>query len=163
MLNRLRWLLRYLLAEEDGILGKAMVWQAPRIFSFTAATNAALLTNSDTTLFIADADYELESVAEAHAIAGDDAGAVTLDIKKCTGTQAPSAGTTMLASTFNLKSTANTVVRKDRSNGGLSTTRTVTQITKGDRVCADFSGTLATLAGFCVTLVLIPTRRRPAW
>lgn len=42
--------------------------------------------------------------------------ACTLDIEKLTGTTAPGSGTSILSSTFNLNSTANTVVSKEGAN-----------------------------------------------
>jgi hypothetical protein len=42
--------------------------------------------------------------------------ACTLDIEKLTGTTAPGLGTTVLASTFDLNTTANTVAMKEGSN-----------------------------------------------
>lgn len=63
--------------------------------------------------FIARYPIEVMRVSEVHSVAGTDAGAVTLDIEKLTGTQASGAGSTVLTSTFDLKSTANTVVTKE--------------------------------------------------
>lgn len=105
----------------------------------------------DQTVFTADRAYELVGVEEVHTVAGNDAGAVTLDVKKCTGTQDPSAGTTMLASTFNLKSTANTVV-----SATLSATTANRKLADGNRVAFDITGTPTSYAGGAVTLVLSP-------
>ena len=69
---------------------------------------------SDATLFISDRDYEIVSVQEAHTVAGTDGGAVSAMITKCTGTQSPSAGTSVLQSVFNLKALAG------RTRGSLS-------------------------------------------
>lgn len=140
-------------------LGKAAVWQAPITVSFKAGPNAALLTLPDVTLFIADTDYELQSVSEVHETLGTDGSAVTADIKKCTGTQAASAGTTMLASTFNLKATINTVVTKNRSNGGLTTTASNQRVAAGDRIALDFGGTMTAVTGVCINVTLKRLRR----
>lgn len=141
------------------MLAKAATWQAPLVLTFAVGPNAALLTLPDVALFIADSDYELESAAEIHEAVGTDGSAVTLDVKKATGTQAAGSGTTMLASTFNLKATANTVVTKNRSNGGLTTTAANQRLTSGDRLVLDFGGTLTALAGVCVTVTLKRLRR----
>ena len=143
--------------------GKGGVWQAPRIVTVHFPTNAAILTSPNVAAFIADADYEVVSVAEIHETIGSDGSAVTLDVVKATGTQAASAGTSMLASTFSLKSTLNTVVRKDRGGGGLATARTTCQLAKGDRVAIKFGGTLTAVTGVCVSLVLVPFQRKPKW
>lgn len=133
---------------------KAIAWQAPVLVSFSAGPNAALLTDPDTAIFIADTAYELLEVSEAHSTLGTNGSAVTLDVKKATGTTVPASGDSMLASTFNLKAAINTVVRKSLSNGGLTTTAANRQLARGDRLCLDFAGTLTALTGVCVTLWL---------
>jgi hypothetical protein len=103
----------------------------------------------DDNIFIADRAYRVLSIAEVHAVAGNDAGAVTLQLRKCTGTQAPSAGAALTTATFNLKSTANTVV-----TATLTATTADLALAAGDRLAADFTGTLTALAGGVVTIVL---------
>lgn len=142
---------------------KAIVWQAPRTIVAHFPTNASILTAPNVAAFIADADYELMSVSEIHETLGTDAGAVALDVKKSTGTQTAAAGATMLASTFNLKAAINTVVRKDRSGGGLTATLGNRRITKGDRVVIALTGVLTAVTGVCVTLVLIPVVKKPVY
>jgi len=141
---------------------KAIAWKAPERISALFPTNAAILTSPNTTIFIADADYEVESVSEVHETLGTDGGAVTLDCVKCTGTQAASAGATVLSSTFNLKATINTVVRKDVSSGtlvGLGSR----MLAKGDRLALLFTGTLTALTGVCVEVILKPIKKKPRW
>lgn len=99
--------------------------------------------------FTAYMPCEILQVTEVHTVAGNDAGAVTLDIEKLTGTTALGSGVSVLASTFNLKSTANTVVRK--MGRDLSVNR---QILPGDRIALKDAGTLTTLEGVQVTLYL---------
>ena len=141
------------------MLTKALTWHAPVIVTWAIGPNAALLTLPDVSLFIADTDYELLSVSEVHEVLGTDGSAVTLDIKKCTTTQAAASGTTMLASTFNLKATVQTVVTKNKSNGGLSATAANVRLAAGNRLALDFSGTMTAVAGVCVNVVLYPLRR----
>jgi hypothetical protein len=143
-------------------LAKAVAWRAPRVIVVNALTNAAILTTPNVAAFIADGDYAVESVSEIHETAGTDGGAVTADIVKCTGTQAAVAGATVLSSTFNLKSTANTVVRKDRSSG-LITTVPGRFLKKGDRLAVNFGGVFTALTGLCITIVLAPILRRESW
>jgi len=101
----------------------------------------------DSTIFVADDAWEVVTVSEAHSVAGSDGGSVTLQVNKCTGTQAPSAGVNTLTSTIDLKGAANTV-----SSGTLNASASNYQLASGDRICAVFSGTLTDLAGACVTL-----------
>lgn len=105
----------------------------------------------DTNVFTADGPYELVGVSEVHGTAGNDAGAVTADVVKCTGTTAVASGTTMLASTFDLKSTAETVVDKS-----LTATLANRKVVSGDRIGINFTGTLTALAGGVITLRLKP-------
>lgn len=132
---------------------KALVWQAPFLIEFQAGPNAAILTSPNTTIFIADTDYELLLAQEVHETLGTDGSAVTLDVVKCTTTQAAASGTTMLASTFNLKSTINTVVTKSRASG-LTTTLANRRIASGNRIALKFSGTLTALTGLNLQLWL---------
>lgn len=141
---------------------KAISWLAPCRVTIQFPTNAAVLTAPNVAAFIADADYILDSATEIHETLGTDGGAVSLDVVKCTGTTAASAGTTMLAAVFNLKATINTVVRKDVASGTLAAASS-RRITKGDRIAIKFNGTLTALTGICVTLVLRPTIKKPSW
>jgi hypothetical protein len=109
----------------------------------------------DQNVFIADRAYEVEAVRESHATAGSDGGAVTLDVKKATGTTAIASGTTVLGSTFDLKGTANTVVHKTKGNGGVVAT-SVGRLAEGDRLGIDITGTITAVAGVQVTIVLKP-------
>jgi len=97
--------------------------------------------------FTARHPMEVFWVAESHTVLGTDAGAVTLDIEKLTGTTAPGSGTSILATTFDLKGTINTVVQKTGLD--LSTAR---QLVNGDRLCLKLAGTTTAVAGCQVTL-----------
>lgn len=108
----------------------------------------------DADLFVADDDYEVVQCDETHTVAGNDAGAVTGDLRKTTSGTAPNGGTSLLASTFNLKSTANTPVSKTASNGGLATTAEGRRLPRGSKLSWDFGGTLTALVGVCVTVTL---------
>lgn len=110
----------------------------------------------DQNAFIADQDYQLVSVQEAHSGVGGSGAAVR--ITKCTGTQAPAAGANMLTGTLSLTSTINTVV-----TGVLSATLANTRLAEGNRICLDFSGTVAGLDGMAVTLILIPDPDKRYW
>lgn len=94
----------------------------------------------DGNVFIADKPCILKRVEFVIAAT---AALATLDLKKCTGTTAPASGTTMLASTIALDTTANTVTNKS-----LTTTAANLFLQPGDRIGADYSGTLTGLSGF---------------
>jgi hypothetical protein len=116
--------------------------------------NVPLQTATDATdqnAFIADRAYQVVSVSEVHSVAGTDAGAVTLAVNKCTGTQAASAGANILTSTLNLKNTANTV-----ASGTLSATAANSVLAAGNRIAFDITGTTTGLVGAVVTIVLRP-------
>lgn len=101
------------------------------------------------TFYTARHPVEVLWVAESHTVAGTNAGAVTLDIEKLTGTQALDAGVSILSATFNLKGTANTVVQKEGYS--LSVNR---QLKQGERLALKDTGTLTDVAGVQVTLYL---------
>lgn len=109
----------------------------------------------DQAVFIADRAYVVERIDYIHATAGSDASAVNLQVKKCTGTQAPDAGTNLLTNNtnagFNCKATANTV-----QNGTLTGTAATKTLAAGNRLSLDFAGTTTALAGVAVTIVLRP-------
>jgi len=98
--------------------------------------------------FIASKAIEILKIKESHTTAGTDAGAVTLQIEKLTGTTALDSGSTILNTAFDLKGTANTVVSY-QGYSGLNTNR---QLKEGDRLALKDVGTLTNLAGVCVTI-----------
>ena len=98
-------------------------------------------------MFIARHPIEILRITETHSTAGSDAGAVTLDVKKAGSGVAIASGITLLTSTFNLKSTANTPVIKEGVN--LSANRVLKE---GDRIGLVASGTLTGLTDVQITI-----------
>ncbi|HOR29942.1 MAG TPA: hypothetical protein PLW71_00970 [Candidatus Syntrophosphaera thermopropionivorans] len=98
-------------------------------------------------MFIARHPIEVMRITETHAVAGSDAGAVTLDVKKAGSGVAIASGTTLLSSTFNLKSTANTPVIKEGID--LSNSRVLIE---GDRIGLVATGTLTALSDVHITI-----------
>lgn len=109
----------------------------------------------DQAFFIADRAYLVTAAYEIHATAGNDASAVNLQITKDTGTNAPGAGTDLLTDNsnagFNMKGTANTL-----QTATLVTSEATRTLAAGNRLSLDFAGTVTTLAGVVVTVVLRP-------
>jgi hypothetical protein len=103
-----------------------------------------IATSVDSWVFVADADYEVVAVKLIPSVAGNDASAVTADIMKASGTTAVASGTTVLsaADSLNLKGTAHTL-----QTGTLSATQSARQITSGDRLGINFTGTLTSAVG----------------
>jgi len=101
----------------------------------------------DDTVFVSSGAWALMSASASYTTA--EGGALTVQLNKCTGTQAPTAGTNMLQATFDLNAAVNTV-----QNGTLSATASDYTLAAGDRICVDFSGAVTTAAGGCVSLVL---------
>lgn len=136
--------------------------KTPLVITHTVSINPATALPVDSILFVCPtgAEYEVLSVAEAHTVAGSNGGAVTGDIKKHSAGTAPSAGTSVLGSTFNLKSTANTPVTKTTASGiAAAPTR---YLTAGQMLSLDFTGTLTALEGCCITIAL-KLRRAPTY
>ncbi|NLG03893.1 MAG: hypothetical protein GX567_08725 [Clostridia bacterium] len=98
--------------------------------------------------FIAQRPIEIVKIKESHTTAGSNAGVVTLQIEKLTGTEALDAGSGVLKTAFNLKGTANTVISYS-GYAGLTDARILKE---GDRLALKDSGTLTDLAGVCVTI-----------
>lgn len=119
--------------------------------SYIEAVNANIATS---TIFIAERPYQVLQVSEVHDAAGTDVGAVTIDVTKDTGTTAMGGGTSVLAATFNAKSTARTVVTKSGST--LAASNATLRLAAGDRLAVKFTGALTTLAGECLTVYLQP-------
>lgn len=107
----------------------------------------------DQSFFIADRAYKVKAIYEIHATAGNDAGAVNVQVTKDTGTDAPGAGTDLLTNNtnagFNMKGTANTL-----QTGTLTATAASLLLAAGDRLSVDFAGVVTTLAGVSVQVVL---------
>lgn len=107
----------------------------------------------DETFFTADRAYQVVSVTEIHATAGNDAGAVNVQVTKDTATDAPGAGTDLLTNNtnagFDLKGAANTL-----QTGTLTATTPSLQLAAGNRLSVDFAGVLTTLAGVQITVLL---------
>lgn len=105
-------------------------------------------TPGDKSVFIAPSNLVVKRIDYTHGTAGSDGGAVTLQVVKMTGTQAPSAGAAMLATAFNCKGTALTV-----QGGALTGTAANLLLNAGDRIGLDYTGTLTALAGVHLTIV----------
>lgn len=107
----------------------------------------------DQAFFIANQAYQVTKVRQVHSTAGNDAGAVNVQLVKDTGTNAPGAGTDLLTNNtnagFDLKGTANTV-----QAGTLTATTASLQLAAGDRLSLDFAGTTTSLVGVVVTVTL---------
>lgn len=122
-----------------------------RLFCITQSVPAASI-GTDYTLFIAPWDCTVQAASETHATAGSDGGAVVVQLTKDTGTNAPGAGTDLLANTsntgFNLKGTANTPQHATFKAGASR------KLAKGDRIGVDWSGTMTAVAGVAFTVTL---------
>lgn len=124
----------------------AKTFFAAKSLNDTAAATAA----NYGVFFIAPFACTVVSVREAHTAAGTDAGAVTLDIEKLTGTQALDAGVAVLGATkINLKGAANTVQAP-----ALTATAADKTLAAGDRLALKDTGTLTAVAGVTVTVEL---------
>ncbi len=108
-------------------------------------TNAATAGNYSI-FFLVPFSCIFKSFSEVHTTAGSDAGSVTLNVAKLTGTTAPGSGTNLLSSTINLKGTANTV-----QYGTLITNYNTLALSKGDRLQLVLTGTPTALANVLIT------------
>jgi hypothetical protein len=113
-----------------------------RLGGTSAATNA-----NYGYVFTARHPIEILRISEIHETAGSDAGALTLDVLVVPSGTVIGSGTSMLATTFNLKSTANTVVYKEATN--LNSHR---RLSENQSLALKVTGTATDLAGVCVTV-----------
>lgn len=116
-----------------------------RITHVIRLTDAATAANY-THFFVADRPYKVLGVSEIHAVAGNDGGAVTLDLEKLTGTTAVGSGTALLNGTINLKGTALTAQHKD--------VKAPTTLAKGDRLSMKLAGTPTAVSHVIVTVAI---------
>lgn len=104
----------------------------------------------DQCVFIVPYVMTITGITEVHATAGNDASAVTLNLTKDISGVLPGQGSTIMSGTFDMKGTANTdqtaTMATATNNSGLLT------FAAGDRIGANFTGTITTLAGVTVTL-----------
>lgn len=116
------------------------------VITFNCLLNSACI---DQNVWIANGSYVVTGIQYNHGTAGNDASAVTLDVKKCTGTTAPASGTSLLDSAFNCKATANTI-----QTGTVVSSEATRTLTTGDRLALDFTGTVTSLANVTVAVSL---------
>jgi len=97
--------------------------------------------------FVAPAACEVISASERHVTVAGQAG--TMTIEKCTAAEAPGAGDVVLASAFDLVSTANTTVTKS------ATATAVEQMAAGDALVTKLaSGAATSYAGASLTVTM---------
>lgn len=110
-------------------------------------------TLADLSFYIAARPVKVVGARASHGTAGSDGGAVTLQVTKCTTTQAPSAGTPLLTNNtnagFDLKATANTP-----QTGALVGTAASVTLAAGNRLALDLTGTPTAVANLVVEVDL---------
>lgn len=117
---------------------------------YLVATHYIGGTVADVQFWTAPVKCEVVGIREVHAVAGDDAGAVSGTIRRCQGTEAATAGDDLLGTTkINFKGTALTEQTPE-----LTGTAANLVLDPGDRLSLDVTGTTTTLAGVIVTVLL---------
>jgi hypothetical protein len=106
----------------------------------------AIADTVDTHLMIANFSYAIDSI-KAKFVTASSSG--TVDVKICDNGEAISAGTSVLASTMSIAGTADTNVV-----GSLTTVQADRKLARGQSLAIDFGGTLTSIAGLTVTVVL---------
>lgn len=130
--------------------GEATSYKRTSVVPINLFRNADI---ADGPVWVSDGDYRVVSIEEVHTTAGTDGGAVTLMPVKASGTTKTPSGTALLTGTFNMKAAANTV-----QTGTLVSDDAALTLAAGDRLGFNFTGTFTSLAGVCVTFVLLPLR-----
>lgn len=126
-------------------ISQRKVWLHHTIIGTAAATAA-----NYAVFFIAPFACTVSEFREVHQTAGTDAGAVTLDLEKLTGTQALDAGTGLLQTTLSLKAAINTV-----QTATLTNTVSNRSLARGDRLTLKDAGVLTSVANVTTVTELI--------
>jgi hypothetical protein len=113
----------------------------------TCVANAECI---DQNIFVANRRWRVVGISEVHTTAGSDGSAVSVQVKKCSGTTVPASGTALQTAAFDAKGTAQTVQSATLASDSICT------IEAGERLALDFTGTITALAGVCVSVDLIP-------
>jgi hypothetical protein len=129
--------------EYDDLNGKKL-YISHTIYGTGAATAA-----NYGVFFIVPMTCIITSFQEVHQTAGNDAGAVTLNLEKLTGTTAADSGAEILGTALSLKATADTV-----QTGVFIATVANRSLAKGDRLCLKDAGTLTNVANVTVKVEL---------
>lgn len=125
---------------------KAFAQHAPVVVSQTYSLAADMVSGN---FFIADRDYELAEVACSWDVPSTSG---TLQIQRLQGTEAPAGGDDLLTATVDLSAADDTVTRP-----ALTTTVADRRLNRGDRLAAEFGGTVTNGVAVTVVCVLIPT------
>lgn len=105
----------------------------------------------DCWMFISDRNYLITKVQEVHTVANVQTLVADLKITRSGTVQAPASGTSILASTLRMDSTANTKV-----TGTLSTTIANLNVNEGDMIGVDLTGQVDIFASSLIILTLEP-------
>lgn len=124
---------------------KAVAKHAPVIVHQTYSLAADMVSGN---FFVADRAYEVMEVAESHDVPSTSG---TLMIQRLQGTEAPGSGDDLLTATIDLSAADDTVVRP-----ALTATVNDRRLERGDRLAAEFAGTVTSGVAVAVTVVLKP-------
>lgn len=111
----------------------------------------------DAFFFVADDYYEVIEIRCNHSVDGGASAAVA--VRKCNSAEAIASGDAIGLTGFTLSSGALTPQRRSLSAGTLSATTAHRMLVPGDSLAVDFSGTLTSLVGPAVTVVMTRTRK----
>lgn len=116
--------------------------------------SAAIAVNYGT-FYIALKPCFVSGFSEVHQVAGSNGGAVTLQLERLQGTEAPDSGDALLQTALSLKATANTVQNAKLVKTSYPTVQNNTLfLNTGDRLCLKDSGTLTDVSNVTVVVLL---------
>ena len=134
---------------DSNIVTWASIGQKKLHVHHTIVGTAAATAANYGVFFIVPAACLVTKVQEVHQTAGTDAGAVTLNIEKLTGTTALDSGANLLSTALSLKATINSV-----QTGTLTNTSSTRTLAAGDRLAMLDTGTLTAVANVTVLIEL---------
>lgn len=155
--DRLSFVVSAAVTELAGICVEVAI--APAGTDSIVVTTLPLATDCvDQHLFVANRDYIVTGISYVHKTQAS-SGTVNLQIAKTTSTQAPASGTNLLTNNtnagFDCRGTNNTV-----QTGTLTATAASLRLAPGDRLSADFTGTVTGLVDVVIVIVLQAVERR---
>lgn len=124
---------------------KAIAQHAPVIVHQTYSLAADMVSGN---FFIADRDYEVKEVSVSWDVPSTSG---TLQLQRLQGTEAPGGGDDLLTATVDLSAADDTVTRP-----ALTTTLLDRKLSRGDRLAAEFAGTVTNGVAVAVSVVLKP-------
>ena len=129
--------------------------QGRHLISHTLAGETAAIGTNYGPFYISVVPTKIMSISESHSVVGTDGSDVTLQIERLQGVEASGAGDDLLATGFNLKGSADTVVKKQLRDFVTGTQKRFLFLSGTDRLGFVLSGTATAIQDVTVSVELL--------